>query len=81
MKILFLNQKNKDFLDKLNISSGDPTQQLSPVAYVNGYFLNQDLLTDCGSGQTWEYYGKFLNKLDVIDVDIEILIPKVDEIK
>jgi hypothetical protein len=65
MNMLILSAEEKTELDAVNYG-GNPTRQLVPVPLGDGRFaLNADLLSDCGPGQTWEYYGTFVGELPI----------------
>ena len=63
MTYLILDAEKQTALALLN-TTGDPSRQLVPRPMTDGNAaLNEDLLTDCGEGQTWSHYAEFLSTL------------------
>lgn len=71
MTYLILDAEKQTALALLN-TSGDPTRQLVARTMADGNAaLNEDLLTDCGEGQTWSHYAEFLATLWEAEVSEE----------
>lgn len=58
---------SKAALDALNATAPEGLK-LTPRKQGLKYYLNPDLLNDCGAGDTWEHYGVFLQTLLSEDV-------------
>jgi len=71
MEVLILDEEQADELAALN-ASGSSDRRLETAALIDDRrFLNADLLTDCGEGQTWEHYGEFLGGLELAEIEEE----------
>lgn len=68
MQMLILNAGKQSELATLN-ASGPQNRDLSALPLVDGgAALPAALLTDCGPGQTWEYYSAFLQTLPCVEI-------------
>lgn len=66
MMFLKLNEEQRAQLEALNVTS--EKVKASPRQAQDGFwYLCADLLTDCGEGQTYAFYGEFLNTLEQVD--------------
>jgi hypothetical protein len=65
-------------IQSINAEPGNASRQLTPVQLTDGrWVLSADLLTDCGSSDTWDDYATLLTGLTQSSFDISTLLPQL----